>query len=231
MIHSCVQETDQLIVAALQYLYWASFKQASSESITRRRFQQQQILYFIYTIIFVENGMGHPRRRTLAPKKSCISSRHQKLPWTLGKRQLCIAGLSRVHNRAWSTVWEQGLSSQLVRYPGDHINTSRLLYGDCRGQSDLQAMWTRTSLFFLAHPSLSQTQLASPTVWFQEAMQGQVPTLQKQEGKEALLSQRRAALPGVLYPPNCAEPSPRPTNRQHPGGLCRGRSFTLNIAA
>lgn len=85
MIHSCVQETDQLIVAALQYLYWASFKQASSESITRRRFQQQQILYFIYTIIFVENSMGHPRRRTLAPKKSCISSRAPKTSLDPGK--------------------------------------------------------------------------------------------------------------------------------------------------
>lgn len=86
MIHSCVQEIDQLIVAALQYLYWASFKQASSESITRR-FQQQQILYFIYTIIFVENSTGRARRRTLAPERSCVSSQGTKNflgPWERG---------------------------------------------------------------------------------------------------------------------------------------------------
>lgn len=42
-------------------------------------------------------------------------------------------------------------------------------------------------VFFL--PSLYQTKPASPTVWFLEAMQHQVPALQKQEGGEALLSQ------------------------------------------
>lgn len=43
-------------------------------------------------------------------------------------------------------MWEWDLSSQPVRYPEDHINISRLLHGDCRGQSHLQAMWACTSL-------------------------------------------------------------------------------------
>lgn len=55
-------------------------------------------------------------------------------------------------------------------------------------QSHLQGMWASTSVFSFL-PSLSQTRLASPTVLFQEAMQHQVPALQKQEGEEALLSQ------------------------------------------
>ena len=80
-------------------------------------------------------------------------------------------------------------------------------------------------------PSLSQTQLASPTVWFQEAMQGQVPALQKQDGREALLSRKRAAPPGVLCPPKGAEPPPHPTSRQHPSGSCRESSFALNIVS
>lgn len=191
MIHSCIQETDQLIVAALQYLYWASFKQASSESIPRC-FQQQQILFFIYTIIFVESSMGHPGWRTPVPKKSCISlyMGHLKLPWTLEKRQLRIPGLCRVHSHAWSSVWEEGCSSQPERYPGDCLSMNRLLYGECRGQSNLEGMWASTSFFFF-FLSLSQTKSASPTVFFQEAMQHQVPALQKQEqeGVEPLLSQ------------------------------------------
>lgn len=65
---------------------------------------------------------------------------------------------------------------------------NRLLYGDYRGQSNLQGMWASTS-FTLFLPSLSQTKLASPTVLFQEAMQHQDPALKKQEGGEALLSQ------------------------------------------
>lgn len=85
---------------------------------------------------------------------------HQKLPWTLGKRQLCIPGLCRARSHAWSSAWEEGCSSQPVRYPGDQLSMSRLLYGDCRGQSHLQGMWASTSFFFFL-PSLSQTKLAS----------------------------------------------------------------------
>lgn len=113
---------------------------------------------------------------------------HQKLPWTLEKRQLHVPGLCRVHSHAWSSAWEEGCSSQPVRYPGDCLSMNRLLYRECRGQSHLQRMWASTSFFFFLL-SLSQTKLASPTVFFQEAMQHQVPALQKQEGVEALLSQ------------------------------------------
>lgn len=115
---------------------------------------------------------------------------HLALPWTLEKRQLRIPGLWRVHSHAWSSVWEEGCSSQPERYPGDCLSMNRLLYGECRGQSNLEGMWASTSFFFF-FLSLSQTKSASPTVFFQEAMQHQVPALQKQEqeGVEPLLSQ------------------------------------------
>lgn len=77
-------------------------------------------------------------------KEELYFTTDQELPWTLGKKQLHIAGLSRMHTYAWSTMKEQGFSSQPVRYPGHCIIMSRLLgvcmgfaKGKVRGQGDV----------------------------------------------------------------------------------------------
>lgn len=154
---------------------------------------------------------------------------HLALPWTLEKRQLRIPGLRRVHSHAWSSVWEEGCSSQPERYPGDCLSMNRLLYGECRGQSNLEGMWASTSLFFF-FLSLSQTKSASPTVFFQEAMQHQVPALQKQEqeGVEPLLSQECHPSWHAVPTQGCRA-TPIPHKQAAPRWMLSRQTLCLNI--
>lgn len=151
-----------------------------------------------------------------------MHTRHQELSWTLGKRQLHIPGLCKVCSYAWSSAWEE-LSSQPVRSPGDGLSMNRLLYGDCREQSHLQGMWASTSFFFFL-PSLSQTQVASPTVLFQEARQHKVPDLQKKEGGEALLSQECCPAWHAVPTQGCRA-TPRPHKQAAPGWMLSRKSL------
>lgn len=104
---------------------------------------------------------------------------------------------------------EQGFSSQPARYPGYCISINRLLYGVAKSEG--RVMWAcRPAPHFSpaspsAFPRLSWLHLH---FGFKRQCKVQVPTLGKQKEREALLRQRRAALPGVLCPPNTTEPSP-----------------------
>lgn len=80
------------------------------------------------------------------------------------------------------------------------------------------------------HPIPAFPRLSLLHLQFGFKRQDKVKSLPRKSRREGgLLSQRRAVLPGVLCPPNGAEPPPHPRNRQHPGGLCRERSFALYI--
>lgn len=113
-----------------------------------------------------------------APKTSLDLGKKAILhSWTVQSTQLCLEQC-------------EGRGMQL---PASEVSTrwpkyEQIAVWGLQRQSHLQGMWASTSVFFFL-PSPSQTRLASPKVLFQEAMQHQVPALQKQEGGEALLSQ------------------------------------------